>query len=67
MPTNFMGMMGFKNLAINVTGQAAWGMTRLRVALALDNTGSMADDGKITALKIGDQEPARPIEERRRQ
>ena len=51
MPTNFMGMMGFKNLAINVTGQAAWGMSRLRVALVLDNTGSMADDGKISALK----------------
>jgi Flp pilus assembly protein TadG len=51
MPTNFMGLMGFKNLAINVTGQAAWGMSRLRVALALDNTGSMADDGKIAALK----------------
>jgi Flp pilus assembly protein TadG len=51
MNTDFMGMMGFKSLAINVTGQAAWGMTRLRVALALDNTGSMADDGKITALK----------------
>ena len=58
MPTNFMGVMGFKNLAINVTGQAAWGMSRLRVALVLDNTGSMADDGKITALKNGDQEPA---------
>jgi Flp pilus assembly protein TadG len=51
MPTNFMGVMGFKNLAINVTGQSAWGMSRLRVALVLDNTGSMADDGKITALK----------------
>jgi Flp pilus assembly protein TadG len=51
MPTNFMGLMGFRTLAINVTGQAAWGMTRLRVALALDNTGSMADDGKIDALK----------------
>ena len=25
--------------------------TRLRVALVLDNTGSMADDGKMTALK----------------
>ena len=28
-----------------------WGNTRLRVALALDNTGSMADDGKMDALK----------------
>ncbi len=29
----------------------SWGNTRLRVALVLDNTGSMADDGKIDALK----------------
>ena len=28
-----------------------WGNTRLRVALVLDNTGSMADDGKMAALK----------------
>jgi Flp pilus assembly protein TadG len=51
MATNFMSMMGYKDLAINVSGQVAWGMSRLRVALVLDNTGSMADDGKITALK----------------
>ena len=51
MPTNFMGVMGFQNLPINATGQAAWGMSRLRVALVLDNTGSMASAGKIEALK----------------
>ena len=28
-----------------------WGNNRLRVALVLDNTGSMADDGKMRALK----------------
>ena len=28
-----------------------WGNTKLRVALALDTTGSMADDGKMDALK----------------
>ncbi len=28
-----------------------WGNTRLRVALALDNTGSMASSGKMDALK----------------
>ena len=50
-PTAIMGVMGFK--VINVTGSstAKWGSTRLRVALVLDNTGSMADAGKITALK----------------
>jgi hypothetical protein len=36
-----------------VTGSSTtkWGSTRLRVALVLDNTGSMADDNKIVALK----------------
>ncbi len=29
----------------------AWGNVKMRVALALDNTGSMADNGKITALR----------------
>jgi hypothetical protein len=38
---------------VTVTGTATakWGNSRLRVALALDNTGSMASDGKMDALK----------------
>jgi uncharacterized protein YegL len=36
---------------IGVDSQVKWGTTRLRVALALDTTGSMDDDGKIEALK----------------
>jgi Mg-chelatase subunit ChlD len=32
--------------------KAVWGITRLHVALVLDNTGSMADAGKMNALKI---------------
>ena len=50
-PTNFMGLMGFSQLKVAVDSQVAWGNTRLRVALVLDTTGSMADDGKMTALK----------------
>jgi Flp pilus assembly protein TadG len=49
--TNFMGVMGYQSLPINVTSTAKWGTSRLRVALVLDNTGSMADNGKMTALK----------------
>src|SRR5262245_32379253 len=49
--TNFMGLLGFTQLKIGVDSQVKWGNTRLRVALALDNTGSMADDGKMDALK----------------
>jgi hypothetical protein len=33
-------------------GRSTWGNTRLRVALVLDDTGSMANDGKMDALKI---------------
>jgi Flp pilus assembly protein TadG len=49
--TLFMGVMGFSQLNVSASGTAVWGMTRLRIALALDNTGSMASSGKMTALK----------------
>lgn len=49
--TTFMGVVGIKQMPINVSSTAAWGNTRLRVALALDNTGSMAWSGKMDALK----------------
>jgi len=50
-PTQFLGVIGLENINVNGTATAAWGSTRLRVALVLDNTGSMAQDGKMTALK----------------
>ena len=49
--TNFMGLMGFTYLQVGAQSQAKWGNTRLRVALVLDNTGSMSSAGKMTALK----------------
>ncbi|WP_296525769.1 TadE/TadG family type IV pilus assembly protein [Rhodoplanes sp.] len=49
--TNFMGLMGFSELTVAASSTAVWGNTRLRVALVLDNTGSMAQSGKIDALK----------------
>ena len=51
MDTAFMKLMGFTSLNIGSTSTVKWGNSRLRVALVLDNTGSMADDGKMTALK----------------
>jgi len=51
MPTNFMSIVGFKSITVGGTATAKWGSTRLRVALVLDTTGSMDDDGKIDALK----------------
>ena len=49
--TSFMKVMGYSNLGIKSTATVKWGNNRLRVALALDNTGSMASAGKIDALK----------------
>lgn len=46
-----MGIVGIHSLPVSVTSQSKWSTTRLRVALALDNTGSMNDDGKLIALK----------------
>src|SRR5262245_45684048 len=51
MDTSFMKLMGFSSLNIGSTSTVKWGMNRLRVALALDNTGSMSDAGKMSALK----------------
>jgi Flp pilus assembly protein TadG len=50
-PTTFLGIIGYQNITVDGSSTAKWGSSRLRVALVLDNTGSMADDGKITALK----------------
>ena len=49
--TDFMKVAGFPQLNFNESSTTAWGITKLRVAMALDNTGSMADDGKIGALQ----------------
>lgn len=51
--TDFLRVMGASFQTINLAGASTtkWGSTKLRVALVLDNTGSMADNGKITALR----------------
>ena len=49
--TNFLGVIGISEVNINAMSVSTWGNTRLRVALVLDNTGSMASDGKMDALK----------------
>jgi Flp pilus assembly protein TadG len=51
MDTAFMKMAGYPSLNIGTSSTVKWGNQRLRVALALDNTGSMNDAGKIGALK----------------
>jgi len=49
--TNFLGVIGIDHVDIKSLSVSSWGNTRLRVALVLDNTGSMASDGKMDALK----------------
>jgi Flp pilus assembly protein TadG len=49
--TDFMKVAGFPQLGFNTSSTSAWGNVRMRVAMALDNTGSMAMDGKIGALR----------------
>jgi Flp pilus assembly protein TadG len=49
--TTFTRVMGFNSLSVGSSATIKWGNQRLRVALALDTTGSMASAGKIDALK----------------
>jgi Flp pilus assembly protein TadG len=53
--TNFLGVLGYDHIDISASTTSTWGNTRLRVALVLDNTGSMASSNKMTALKTASQ------------
>ena len=50
-----MDIFGYDQVTIKATSTSEWGNTRLRVALVLDNTGSMSTDGKMDALKTAAQ------------
>jgi Flp pilus assembly protein TadG len=50
MDTHFMKIFGYPQVTLNSTAVVKWGTNRLRVALVLDNTGSMASAGKMSAL-----------------
>jgi Flp pilus assembly protein TadG len=49
--THFLGILGINEIAISSASRTKWGTKRLRVALALDVTGSMASSNKMTTLK----------------
>src|SRR5271166_5429315 len=49
--TVFMGLIGFSQLPLSSTSTVNWNNSKLRVALVLDNTGSMSQYGKMTALQ----------------
>jgi len=50
-PTDFMKLVGLPNVNFNASFTTSWGADLLRVALVLDNTGSMANYNKIGALQ----------------
>ena len=55
-PTSFMGVVGVNRITVKGSATTSWGSARLRVALVLDNTGSMTQTdtngtSKISALK----------------
>lgn len=49
--TTFMKIFGYNLINLRSTSTVRWGSTRLRVAMVLDNTGSMQQAGKMSALK----------------
>ena len=50
-PTTFLGVIGYQKIPVTDSSTVKWGSSRLRVALVLDNTGSMSSSGKLDALK----------------
>ena len=51
MPTAFMKLVQQNTISIGVSSTAAYARKKIQVALALDNTGSMGQMGKMAALK----------------
>lgn len=49
--TDFMKLVNFPTMDFGTSSTATWGNTRMRVALVLDNTGSMQDNGKMPAMQ----------------
>lgn len=49
--TDFLKVAGFPTLNFSTSSTTTWGSVRMRVAMALDNTGSMAQDGKMPAMQ----------------
>jgi Flp pilus assembly protein TadG len=47
----FARLLGTSAIDFQAKGEVVWGIKKLNLALALDNTGSMSSSGKMTALK----------------
>ena len=55
--TKFLPLIGINQIPIGAEAVTTWGRSRLRVALVLDNTLSMKQDGKMDALKTATTQP----------
>jgi Flp pilus assembly protein TadG len=51
LPATFTRILGQNQFALNSSADFNWGIKKLELALALDNTGSMGQSGKLTQLK----------------
>jgi Flp pilus assembly protein TadG len=51
LPTVFWRVLGTDHVDITATGEVLWGIKKLNLALALDNTGSMSSNNKMTELQ----------------
>ena len=49
--TMFWRLIGQEQVNITASGEVVWGIKKLNLALAFDNTGSMSSNGKMTELK----------------
>lgn len=50
-PTTIMGALGFEIMKVGSEAESAWGNRSIELALVLDNTGSMGQQGKIEKLR----------------
>jgi Flp pilus assembly protein TadG len=50
-PTTFTKLLGQDKIDISSSADVKWGIKKLEIALALDNTGSMSKNGKLGQLK----------------
>ncbi len=49
--TLFSKVLGNSQISFSAKSEVLWGIKKLNLAMALDNTGSMSSNGKMTALK----------------
>ena len=50
-PTTFTKILGQEQMNLSVSNEIVWGIKKLELVLALDVTGSMASNNKMTELK----------------